>query len=118
MVNFDYLTRSMENYGFKPLTQSEARELNLPSGIGNFKQMYTQNFKMNADERKISFYNNYFVFKKVRSVDAEKVKLNASDESATEVKMNVDDTEKIRQEPIRVTKKIKRKKKKLVLKPE
>jgi SAM-dependent methyltransferase len=118
LVNFDYLTRSMENYGFKPLTQSEARELNLPSGIGNFKQMYTQNFKMNADERKISFYNNYFVFKKVRSVDAEKVKLNASDESATEVKMNVDDTEKIREEPITVTKKIKRKKKKLVLKPE
>ena len=108
LVNFDYLVRIMENYGFKPLTQSEARDLNLPSGIGNFKQLYQQHYKMTADERKISYFNNFFVFKKIRSVDAEKVKLNESDESAAEVALNTADTVKLRTAP-------KKKKKKLVI---
>ena len=106
LVNFDYLVRVMENYGFKPLTQSEARDLNLPSGIGNFKQLYKPNFKMTPEERKISYFNNYFVFKKVRTVDAEKVKLSQSDESATEVAMDKADTIKIRKSTTKKKKKL------------
>lgn len=107
LVNFDYLIRVMENYGFKPLTTSQANEMRLPDGIGNFKQLYNSSYKMSSDERKISYFNNYFIFKKVHSVDAEKVKLTMSDESETAVSLNNVDTIKIR--------KTKKKKKKLVI---
>lgn len=96
LVNVDYLMRVMENYGFKPLTQSEAKEHGLPSGIGNFKQLYNTKYKMTPDERTISFYNTYFVFKKVRTVDAEKVKLENSNESVVEAQLNKTDMIKIR----------------------
>jgi hypothetical protein len=107
LVNVDYLVRVMENYGFKPLTQSEAKEHGLPSGIGNFKQLYTPKYKMKPDERTISFYNTYFAFKKIRTLDAEKVKLENSDESIVEAELNKADTLKIR--------KPKKTKKKLVI---
>ena len=62
----------MENYGFKALTSAEAKEIGMPSGIGNFKQLYSDKYHMTPSERKISFLNNFFIFKKIRSVDAEK----------------------------------------------
>jgi len=108
LVNFDYLIRVMENYGFKPVNQTEAKELGLPEGVGNFKQLYNTSFQMSPDERKISYYNNYFVFKKVRTVDAEKVKLTLTDESVFEATQNVAETIKLR-------KGTKKKKKKLVI---
>jgi hypothetical protein len=42
LVNFTYFTRVMENYGFKVLTSAEAKEIGMPSGIGNFKQLYSK----------------------------------------------------------------------------
>jgi hypothetical protein len=109
LVNFGYFTRVMENYGFRPLTNAEAKEIGMPAGIGNFKQLYEERkYNMNASERKISFYNNYFIFKKIRSVDAEKVKLAATDESVAEVTLNLEDTKAAR----------KKKKKRLVIRPE
>jgi hypothetical protein len=62
---------------------------------------------MTADEKYISYFNNYFVFKKIRTVDAEKVRLGETDQSQFEVKLNLADTEKLR---------TKKKKKKLVIK--
>jgi hypothetical protein len=109
LVNFDYFVRVMENYGFKPLAQEEAKEIGLPSGIGNFKQLYNDKLRMNYKEKQISFYNNYFVFKKVNNVNAELVKLSLSDESKFEVKLNIQDEEQVRSKP-------KKKKLKLVLK--
>ena len=85
LVNFDYFVRIMENYGFKPIPLEEANELGLPSGIGNFKQLYNDKLRMNYNEKQISFYNNYFVFKKLNNVNAELVKLSLSDESSFEV---------------------------------
>jgi hypothetical protein len=109
LVNFGYFVRVMENYGFRPLNNAEAREMGMPAGIGNFKQLYEERkYDMNASERKISFYNNYFIFKKIRSVDAEKVKLAATDESVAEVTLNLEDTKAAR----------KKKKKRLVIRPE
>ena len=86
LVNFKYLIRIMENYGFIPVTDEEARSINLPSGVGNFKLLFdkiTEDVKRNPnikkyigktlsmsyEEKQISFYNNYFVFKKIATHD-------------------------------------------------
>jgi SAM-dependent methyltransferase len=109
LVNFDYVIRVMENYGFKPITNAEARDLGMPAGVGNFKQLYDdKKYHMTPSERTISFFNNYFIFKKIRKVDAEKVKLEATDESVVEIKLNLADTEAAR-------KPTKKRKKKLVI---
>jgi hypothetical protein len=90
IVNYDYLIRIIENYGFVPISNEEAKSFNLPSPVGLFSQLF---FQMNNDikkdrklqnafgkapqmtekERQISFLNKYFVFKKVRQVDIEAV---------------------------------------------
>jgi hypothetical protein len=41
---------------------------------------------MNANEKKISFLNRYFVYKKVRNVNAEKISLELLDESMEQVR--------------------------------
>lgn len=90
LINFDYLHRIMENYGFKLITRDEAISLGLPDGSGLFgelfgrmldnikqnkynRQKYGSAVEMNAFERKISFLNRYFVYKKISNVNAEKV---------------------------------------------
>tara|TARA_Y100000591_G_scaffold191498_1_gene165597 strand:- start:658 stop:4164 length:3507 start_codon:yes stop_codon:yes gene_type:complete len=92
LVNYNYLTRLLENYGFTPLTNEESRELGFKSSIGNFKELYdimmNENEKnrknkyaqaefMSKNERTISFLNNYFIYKKRRNVDAETITKNA-----------------------------------------
>jgi hypothetical protein len=90
LVNFDYYQRVMEDYGFILITKEEAAGMNLPDSTGLFSEMYAQmqlEIKhnprrsseygmaphMSSEEKRISFMNRYFVFKKVRSVDAKKV---------------------------------------------
>lgn len=109
LVNFDYLIRAMENYGFAPISDEEAGQLGLPKGIGNFRLLYENKYRMSSDEKYISYFNNYFVFKKIRTVDAEKVRLGETDQSQFEVKLDLADTEKLRAKPVK-------KKKKLVIK--
>ena len=90
LVNFKYVERVLENYGFVVLPEAEAKAMGLPAGSGLFDQLFDN---MNADvardkrlasdygtaadmtpeEKRISFMNRYFVFKKMRSVNAEKV---------------------------------------------
>ena len=87
LVNYDYLTRVLENYGFILLPKEEYTRLNLPSSSGLFKDLYNSMadeikkdgrkekdygsaMRMSAGERTISFLNRYFVYKKVRNVDA------------------------------------------------
>ncbi len=86
LVNFDYLNRIMENYGFVLLSQEECSSIGMPNSIGSFQQLYRlmeqenkknsrnvlnygQALNMNSKEKQISFYNNYFIYKKVRNVD-------------------------------------------------
>ena len=86
LVNFKFLTRIMENNGFVLLTETEYKQLNLPGSIGNFEQLYnfmnnelkSNNYllkklgnsaQLSAEEKQISFLNNYFVFKKIRNVE-------------------------------------------------
>jgi hypothetical protein len=86
LVNFGYLTRLMEDYGF---VLAGAEELQIPN-TDMFETLYNKmmyevkkypdaanNYGkgplMTAEEKAISFMNRYFVFKKVRSVDAAKI---------------------------------------------
>ena len=90
LVNFDFLNRLMTNYGFELVGREVAQNLGLPEGSGLFSELfnemleeikknkfkkndYGQASEMNAFERKISFLNRYFVYKKLRTVNAEKV---------------------------------------------
>ena len=99
LVNFDYLHRVMENYGFKLLPRDEAKNIGLPEGTGLFSELYNYMvdeikrnpskkneygtaMNMTAYERKISFLNRYFVYKKISNVNAEKIALDFIDETA------------------------------------
>ena len=93
LVNYDYLTRVLENYGFVLLKKEEAMEKNLPNSTGLFSELFTimnneikankrltneygDASNMTANERTISFLNRFFVYKKIRHVDADKVALD------------------------------------------
>ena len=97
LVNFNYVIRVMENYGFVPLDDIDAQKMGLPNGIGNMKELFDsleedvkrnpgikKNIKnsldMSDNEKYISFLNKYFVFKKIRNVDAKSVKIEMLDE--------------------------------------
>ena len=98
LVNFKYLTRMLENYGFVPLNKEEAMQLNLPASGGSFSELfqkmkdeikrtprneslYKEAINITAGERKISFLNRYFIYKKVRNVDADKLAANLLNQS-------------------------------------
>lgn len=98
LVNFNFLTRELENFGFVPITDAEANNLGFPKGIGSFESLYDimeQNIhnnrikkknigkaaNMTIKEKKISFLNNYFIYKKIRNPNAKEItntKLNIS----------------------------------------
>ena len=93
LVNFTFMTRVLENYGLVPITDEEATRMHFPSANGSFSDLFK---KMNNDislkrfrkenvgdapnlsskEKQISFLNRYFIFKKVRDVDADSVTLD------------------------------------------
>jgi hypothetical protein len=90
LVNFEYLVRIMEDFGFILATKDEAQKMNLPDSTGMFSELYSfmeneisQNPKskleygkanlMTPEEKRISFMNRYFIFKKVRSVNTDKI---------------------------------------------
>jgi hypothetical protein len=85
LVNFVFLTRMMENYGFALVKKEEAKNMKLPNGSGMFKELYVQmmdqikrdpgskdNYRaahtITEEEKTISFMNRYFVFKKVSQI--------------------------------------------------
>ena len=113
LVNYEYLIQLIENYGFTLVGRDEARSMGLPNSIGNFDQLFyemqsqikSKRIKradlfsapdMTPDEKKISFLNKYFVFKKIRDVNAEEVSrvmmneslAQAESEKKEEVKIN------------------------------
>jgi len=109
LVNFDYLERSMENYGFKLITRDEAKALGVPEGSGLFSELfnlmldeskrkkykknpYESALSMTANEKKISFLNRYFIYKKVRNVNAEKITLEFLDETEEEARLERKET--------------------------
>jgi hypothetical protein len=91
LVNFDYLRRVMEDYGFVLVAKEEARQqFHLPNGMGSFEDLframetdtqrnsrakdnYGESKYLSKEEKQISFLNNYFVFKKMRTVNTAKI---------------------------------------------
>jgi curved DNA-binding protein CbpA len=80
----------MENYGFTLLTKDECKEIGIPDSVGSFQQLfglmeeeikknpknknkYGKAMNMTQKEKQISFYNNYFIYKKIRNVDINSV---------------------------------------------
>ena len=109
LVNYDYLTRILENYGFVLLSKEEIKEKNLPNSTGMFSDLYNimkneikqdkriaNNYKkapiMTANERTISFLNRFFIYKKVRNVDADKVSLELMNKTIDDEKDEEDQT--------------------------
>ena len=99
LVNYTYLERLLENFGFKRLSKDELNVLKFPNSFGSFEDLFYQMeqdleqnfinradygkaFNMTANEKTISFLNNYFIFKKVHDVNVGKVSLVITDEVA------------------------------------
>ena len=101
-------------YGFKLVDREEAQSLGLPEGSGLFQELFNKmmieiqqnkysgiNFgsaaNMKEFEKKISFLNRYFVYKKIRNVNASKVEIDMkeyNDKDVEEVKENEEVKEK------------------------
>jgi hypothetical protein len=90
LVNFNYLTEVLSNYGFVLITKDEANQIGLPNNSGLFSELYDfmkneikqnprtiSDYKeapfMSSPEKSLSFLNRYFIFKKTTHVDASKV---------------------------------------------
>ena len=90
LVNFDYFVQIMEDYGFVLVSKDDAKKMGLPNGTGLFKELfvsmenevkrnpikakdYGHSVNMSDEERRISFMNRYFIFKKMRTVNTDKM---------------------------------------------
>ena len=130
LVNYDYLNRVMEDYGFKLITREEARAIGMPEGSGLFSELfmnmqeevkrtkskekdYGKALTMNAFEKKISFLNRYFVYKKIRNVNAAKVELESTEESDVNIVNTIVQTKKAEKETKKAVKEVKKKIRKL-----
>jgi len=86
LVNFKYLTRLLNDFGFVLIGDEEAKNKGLPSGSAMFKTLYLQManelkndpraktkygeaMNMSENEKNISYLNRYFIFKKTHNVD-------------------------------------------------
>ena len=109
LVNFTYFTQLMEYYGFQLLKREDATALGLPNGAGMFSELFTRMEQdveqdqrqknrygsaiyMTPIEKQISFYNRYFVFKKVANVDVEDVFRSVTGIHVFQEKMNLADS--------------------------
>ena len=95
LVNFVFLERVMEDYGFVLLTDSENASIGLGKTNASFEYLYrtmenkgsasasasssskTSDYgkalEMTKEEKTISFLNQYFIFKKARNITAERL---------------------------------------------
>jgi hypothetical protein len=130
LVNFDYFNRIMSAYGFELLSREEANEMGLPDGSGLFSELFAtmleeiskNKFKakdydkasfMTSFEKKISFLNRYFIYKKIRTVNIQNVQLELGEyQEASEI-INKADTNNAQTIAMEEVKKIKPKVRKL-----
>jgi len=143
LVNFDYLDRLLDSYGFQLITRDEARSMNLPDATGMFEEMYnamkqdverekrsrrttkTENMigdalllETSPEQQRISFLNRYFVYKKVRDVNAKEIALMMSGKTELQEEMEeVETTEAVKtaKKTIKKPRKIRKLKKKIKL---
>ena len=111
LVNFEYLISIMEKYGFVPLPKEECKDIGLKTGVGSFKDIFNdlnntikrkpylvkdigESLNMTTAEKTISFYNKYFIFKKIRIVDTN-IGESISDVSSTAQESIVQQTKEL-----------------------
>jgi hypothetical protein len=102
LVNVDFLTSTMDKYGFSLVKRDEARQMGLPEGTGMFIELYNDmmneikkdpkkinDYKdaslMKPFEKDISFLNRYFVYKKTSTRNAEKLTKTLLDQLPDEI---------------------------------
>jgi hypothetical protein len=90
LVNFEFLKRIMEDYGFVLVNKEQSKSFGLTDGTGLFQELFKEmkfeiknnpsaasNYKnaqyMSPEEQQISFMNRYFIFKKVRNINVKKL---------------------------------------------
>lgn len=101
LVNYDYLIQLLDSYGFDLLTTEEAKAIKMPNSIGMFGELFThmmneikrskstrtfgktkeemeygtaEKLEFDDTQKRVSFMNKYFIFKKKRNVNASEVK--------------------------------------------
>jgi hypothetical protein len=96
LVNYDYVVRLMELYGFIPLETEECERMGFLQSSDLFMNLYQQMMNeirdnkrykgeygkapdMSFGEKQISFLNRYFIFKKIREVNVDKVVLDMTE---------------------------------------
>jgi hypothetical protein len=113
LVNFVYLNRLMEDFGFKSISREEAKQLGLPEGNGLFSELYMMMLEemnknkysglgseygyannMSSYEKKISFLNRYFVYKKIRHINTNKVVIDDENDEMVEESVVIKEAEK------------------------
>ena len=121
LVNYEYLTQLLENYGFVLLKREELKGHNIPESTGLFNDLFTRmnedikrnsrlktEFKeapnMTAGERQISFLNRYFIYKKVRKVDTENVFLGLTNRTLAQEKAEEEATKRVQEEVLATVK--------------
>ena len=89
LVNFNYLDKLLQEYGFEKASSAETKGIGGRS-VGTFsdcyylmkseinknpelEKEYGRSMDMTSAEKTVSFLNNYFIYKKVRDVDAKNV---------------------------------------------
>jgi hypothetical protein len=102
LVNFDYLNKVMSLYGFELIDRMTAIKFGLPNASGLFDELfrsmqselkksktrgneYGTAASMSEYEKRISFLNRYFVYKKVRKVNPDLVVLGTEDFDQTQI---------------------------------
>jgi hypothetical protein len=102
LVNFDYLNKVMSLYGFELIDKVTAAKFGLPNASGLFDELfrsmqaelkksksrgneYGTAASMSEYEKKISFLNRYFVYKKVRTVNPAVVVFGTEDFDQTQI---------------------------------
>ena len=133
LVNFEFFTRVLENYGFVPITTQEANSMGFPQAIGSFEDLFDnmmddihnnklkkfnigKAYNLTSNEKIISFLNNYFIYKKVRNPNAKEITdsiLNIPEQQAELTKNQTDELQKTQDKP--KTRQVKKYKKKLKL---
>ena len=129
LVNYDYLDRLLTDYGFDLIKQEESSDIGLPNGVvstGSFEILYTQmiedikknkklavTFKqapeMSLNEKKVSFLNNYFIYRKNRVVNTKDIGIKIertsieNKESQEDAAIDQDDKKDIVEEKIEQT---------------
>jgi hypothetical protein len=132
LVNFDFFIRTMENFGFVPISDTEAKSMGFPQAIGSFEDLFDvmkseienriikkvnigKAMNMKPNEKIISFLNNYFIFKKVRNPNAKEITDTLLTITSAQVDLDQEETQSINKTETKSKRVVKKYKKKLTL---